>query len=190
MSKKTTETTVVTILKFVVRQRFYEVRKHTQFLFDSFAPSLDDIDRQFKRASGEVSDMLADEAAAINGLIDQTVPLILLRTYASFEAFAFNFIGMVTLNPNIKIDKDWKKAIKALEGVGVSWDSIPDIKHIETLRLLVNSYKHHDGKVHNNNLAGLIGIHKGKPVDWGAINYEVYIAACEKTLNYLIRKIK
>ncbi len=184
------KTDVEKVLRLFVRLRFSAVREHAQFLNDAFSPSLEDIGRQLENASDEIAEMLSDEAAAINDLIDQTVPLILLRAYATYEAFVFRFIGMVTNNPKIKIKPDWKKAIKCLENAGVDWNSILGVQQVETMRLLINSYKHHDGKIYNSELSLRLGKDKGERIYWGNIEHREYISSCEKVLYALIDKIK
>jgi hypothetical protein len=190
MPKKHIEANVAKALKIFVKFRFSMVRKHSKFLMDAFLPSLDSIDRQFQSASGEVGAILAEEAASINQLIDQTVPLILLRVYASYEAFVFRFIGMVTYNQSIKNEHDWKKAIKCLKDIDVIWSSIPGVYNVETMRLLINSYKHHDSRVHSFDLAKRLKTLKGEYIDWGSMDYKVYISSCEDVLNYLINIIE
>jgi hypothetical protein len=72
MVTKTHTTDVAKVLRIIVRLRFSAVREHAKFLHDAFAPTLEDIGRQFQYSSGEIAEMLSDEAAAINDLIDQT----------------------------------------------------------------------------------------------------------------------
>lgn len=189
MVTKTHTTDVAKLLRIIVRLRFSAVREHAKFLHDAFAPTLDDLGQQFQNASGEIAEMLSDEAAAINDLIDQTVPLILLRAYATYEAFVFRFIGMVTNNPNLKIKPDWIKAIKCLDKANIPWIYIQGANQVETMRLLINAYKHHDGKIYNEELASRLGNVKGERIEWGNIEYKEYISCCEKVLYGLIAKI-
>ena len=165
------------------------IREHAHYLLDTFEPMINSILNHPTNISEEHEEALASEVAALRELKDETIPLVLLKTYSTIEAITYNLAQRLTDERPDNNRKKMQFSYNIFKDKGIFIDTITESKIKEFLRLLVNCYKHNDSNVDSQELADLLPCDIGDDIKWGGIKVFDVIASCEIYVNDLTDKV-